>query len=89
VYDDNDVEVLSYDDMKTLLPSSPLHATYAATLNNLYQAYATAHVDTIPIPQSYKQARSNPHAAKFAEGMDKEMNTSRPQSPPSSFFNSE
>jgi len=83
LYDDDDQEVLSYEDLQYILPESPLY-DQTAICSSLAYAFHTAIDDAAKEiklmysePLTYKQATSAPDADDWKAAMDLEMSKLR------------
>jgi hypothetical protein len=79
-YEDGDVEVVTYGDMKTLVPGTPEHQATVANCTALHVAFTTAidaasHLPDLQRkePLTYKQARAAPDAKEWIAACDLEM----------------
>ena len=78
-YEDNDVERVTYANMKRVVPGTPEYADHQSIVRALHVAFTAAATDAIStvnsdvIPNSYKEARASIEAAGWQQSMDEEM----------------
>jgi hypothetical protein len=78
-YEDNDVERVTYANMKRVVPGTPEYADHQSIVRALHVAFtaavtdATSTVNSDVIPNSYKEARASIEAAGWQQSMDEEM----------------
>ncbi len=78
-YEDNDVERVTYANMKRVVPGTPEYADHQSVVRALHVAFTAAATDAIStvnsdvIPNSYKEARASIEAAGWQQSMDEEM----------------
>ena len=82
-YEDNDVERVTYSNMKRIVPGTPEYADHQSIVRALHVAFtaavtdATSTVNSDVIPNSYKEARASIEAAGWQQSMDVEMTNLR------------
>ena len=80
-YEDNDVDRMTYANMKAIVPGTPEFETNKANMQALHVAFVAA-AELSPVnndnaPNSYKEARAHPHAAGWMQACDEEMTNLR------------
>jgi hypothetical protein len=82
-YEDNDVERVTYANMKRVVHGTPEYADHQSIVRALHVAFtaaitdATSTVNSDIIPNSYKEARTSIEAAGWQQSMDEEMTNLR------------
>ncbi|NBO65472.1 MAG: hypothetical protein EBU88_11640, partial [Acidobacteria bacterium] len=82
-YEDNDVERVTYTNMKRIVPGTPEYADHQSIVRALHVAFTAAVTDAAStvnsdvIPNSYKEARASLEAAGWQQSMDEEMTNLR------------